>query len=123
LPTRTILTSPKPLLAAVLFFATVATAQTIISRHPNVERIKRAWDSLGPQSQIWNQAMQHAGASLKPGFSEAERLKVVADLKVALEAGTKQNEAIKELLDELDLESDNKCDTQTAAGECSITPK
>lgn len=106
-------------LCLVLVLAGIVFAQDvkIISRVQNVGRIVRAWNSIPPQTQEWNQAMSKADLLLHARFTthlvdlneerrqklEDERRRAcVGYYKQARESLIKQLEAVNELIEEED---------------------
>ena|SRR6266540_1087937 len=98
-------------LAFVLAICMLVKAQErIVSRVANVSRIARAWNSLGPSTKDWNEAMERADALLHERFNpkvlvadpEVKQRESVIQYKVAKEALLKQLDALNELIDEED---------------------
>jgi C4-type Zn-finger protein len=98
-------------LAFVLALCMLVKGQErIISRVVNVHRIARAWNSLGPSTKEWNDAMERADALIHERFNpklivadpEAKQRETVIQYKAAKEALLKQLDALNELIDEED---------------------
>src|SRR5688572_20295593 len=91
-------------IALILFLACLAVGQDIkiISRVQNVARIAKAWNSIGPATQEWNEAMSKADYLLHERFNpkvvvvdpEQKRKETVAAYKAAREALLKELDAL-----------------------------
>ena len=96
-------------LALILALCLLAKSQEL-PRIPNLSRIARAWNSLGPTTKEWNAAMEKADALIHERFNpkivvvdpDARRQESVANYKAAREALLKQLDALNELIDEED---------------------
>ena len=95
-------------LALILALCLLAKSQEV--RTPNISRIARAWNSLGPATKEWNEAMKKADTLIHDRFNpniviadpEAKRRDSVANYKAAKEALLTQLDALNELIDEED---------------------
>lgn len=106
-------------LGLVILLAGIVVAQDvkIISRVPNYPRIVRAWNSIGPTTVLWNQAMAKTELLLHARFDgrvvelneerrqaleDVRRKSCVGHYKEARESLIKQLDALNELIDEED---------------------
>ena len=102
-------------LGLVIMLAGIVFAQDakIISHVENRSRIVRAWNSIGPATTQWNQAMSKVELLLQarfdprvvnvnPALEDERRHACVANYKTAREALLKRLDALNELIEEED---------------------
>ena len=95
---------------ALIFALCLLAKSQDLPRLPNLSRIARAWNSLGPSTKAWNEAMEKADALIHERFNpklviadpDAKRRESVANYKAAREAALKELDALNELIEEED---------------------
>jgi len=98
-------------LALFPLLACLAVAQEkIVPRVPKVSRIAKAWNSIAPATQEYNEAMGHADRLLHERFNpkilisnpDDKRRETVGQYKAAREALLKELDALNVLIEEED---------------------